>query len=237
MALIKCPGCGREVSDKAAACPGCGFALSSVRRCEECGEILPSGAAVCPKCGLPTDTAEKPAVQQTPPPAASPAPPSTAPTAAAANAHSAPVASQDGVLVEGSSGVIMGRAIGGVVCLILVVVWSIVALTSAESSLEVVPVGIILDIAAIIVGIQLLRGSKGDHIKVTPNNVSGTAFNRGFDCSVSSVRSAYRNAKNTIILTVVSDDGKNKAYKLAKLPNHGEIYDILNSLIASGGLR
>ncbi len=24
MALIKCPGCGREISDKAASCPGCG---------------------------------------------------------------------------------------------------------------------------------------------------------------------------------------------------------------------
>ncbi len=24
MALIKCPECGREISDKAASCPGCG---------------------------------------------------------------------------------------------------------------------------------------------------------------------------------------------------------------------
>ncbi|WP_249303408.1 zinc-ribbon domain-containing protein [Qiania dongpingensis] len=27
MALIKCPECGKEVSDKAAACPNCGFPL------------------------------------------------------------------------------------------------------------------------------------------------------------------------------------------------------------------
>lgn len=28
MALIKCPECGREVSDSAKACPGCGYAIS-----------------------------------------------------------------------------------------------------------------------------------------------------------------------------------------------------------------
>lgn len=28
MSLIKCPECGREVSDKARACPHCGFAVS-----------------------------------------------------------------------------------------------------------------------------------------------------------------------------------------------------------------
>ena len=27
MALVKCPECGRDVSDQAAACPGCGYAL------------------------------------------------------------------------------------------------------------------------------------------------------------------------------------------------------------------
>ena len=29
MALIHCPECGREISDKAAACPGCGYPLFS----------------------------------------------------------------------------------------------------------------------------------------------------------------------------------------------------------------
>lgn len=28
MALIKCPECGREVSDKASACPNCGYPIS-----------------------------------------------------------------------------------------------------------------------------------------------------------------------------------------------------------------
>ena len=30
MALIKCPECGREISDKAAACPNCGCPLSEM---------------------------------------------------------------------------------------------------------------------------------------------------------------------------------------------------------------
>ena len=29
MALIRCPECGREISDQAQACPGCGFPISS----------------------------------------------------------------------------------------------------------------------------------------------------------------------------------------------------------------
>jgi len=32
MALMKCPDCGREVSDKARACPQCGRSLYSIRR-------------------------------------------------------------------------------------------------------------------------------------------------------------------------------------------------------------
>jgi len=29
MALIKCPECGKEISDRAAACPNCGFPIAS----------------------------------------------------------------------------------------------------------------------------------------------------------------------------------------------------------------
>lgn len=36
MAMIKCPDCGKDVSDKAKACPECG---------------CPIDAPVCPKCG------------------------------------------------------------------------------------------------------------------------------------------------------------------------------------------
>ena len=28
MAIIKCPECGKEVSDRAAACPGCGYPIN-----------------------------------------------------------------------------------------------------------------------------------------------------------------------------------------------------------------
>lgn len=30
MALIKCPECGREISDRAVACPGCGFPVAEI---------------------------------------------------------------------------------------------------------------------------------------------------------------------------------------------------------------
>lgn len=32
MALVKCPECGREVSDRAGVCPNCAFPLSSLRK-------------------------------------------------------------------------------------------------------------------------------------------------------------------------------------------------------------
>lgn len=30
MALIKCPECGKEISDKAAVCPSCGYPISTI---------------------------------------------------------------------------------------------------------------------------------------------------------------------------------------------------------------
>ena len=41
MALIKCPECGAEVSDKAEACPKCGYPIRIMYRsyvCKQCGE-------------------------------------------------------------------------------------------------------------------------------------------------------------------------------------------------------
>ena len=35
MALIKCPECGREISDQAVSCPHCGFPLSKIKESEE----------------------------------------------------------------------------------------------------------------------------------------------------------------------------------------------------------
>lgn len=58
MALIKCPECGKEVSNKAVACPYCGMpfiemeeSLLSKYICLKCGERLPENILSCPKCG------------------------------------------------------------------------------------------------------------------------------------------------------------------------------------------
>lgn len=59
MALIKCPECGREVSDKATACPHCGFNIANLNHCEECNAIISESEASCPECGCPTPWSRK----------------------------------------------------------------------------------------------------------------------------------------------------------------------------------
>lgn len=71
MAMIKCPECGKEISDKASACPYCGcpkeeFSLLSLNQkprelsenecpemfeCYKCGRPLPVGISKCIYCG------------------------------------------------------------------------------------------------------------------------------------------------------------------------------------------
>lgn len=50
MSLIKCPECGKEISDKAISCPMCGYPIKEISN-----ELQPSpsttGMNVCPKCG------------------------------------------------------------------------------------------------------------------------------------------------------------------------------------------
>lgn len=50
MSLIKCPECGKEISDKAISCPMCGYPTKEISN-----ELQPSpstvGMNVCPKCG------------------------------------------------------------------------------------------------------------------------------------------------------------------------------------------
>ena len=54
MAMIKCPKCGGDISDKSEKCVHCGESLlKEERKCEECGEKLKSKDKVCPKCGCP----------------------------------------------------------------------------------------------------------------------------------------------------------------------------------------
>lgn len=65
MALIKCPECRKEISDKAIVCPQCGKTAACVDPaledaksviCEECGAEIPEGAAACPNCGNPVSS-------------------------------------------------------------------------------------------------------------------------------------------------------------------------------------
>lgn len=50
MALIKCPECGKEISDKAVSCPNCGAEVKK-KFCQHCGEQIDKDCVVCPKCG------------------------------------------------------------------------------------------------------------------------------------------------------------------------------------------
>lgn len=57
MAMISCPGCGEQISDKSKKCIHCGYILveEPKKTCSECGAELEAGATVCPKCGCPVE--------------------------------------------------------------------------------------------------------------------------------------------------------------------------------------
>ena len=61
MALIKCPECGKEISDKAKECIHCGYHLVEEKmvnkeiKCNECGTILSESDEICPNCGCPVE--------------------------------------------------------------------------------------------------------------------------------------------------------------------------------------
>ncbi len=67
MALINCPHCGKEISEKAISCPGCGGEIpkadvegkTDTAVCEECGMEYPEGTEACPNCGCPRPEATK----------------------------------------------------------------------------------------------------------------------------------------------------------------------------------
>ncbi len=54
MAIIRCPECGRQISDKAPFCPSCGVAVAGrVVTCHKCGNVYFSNQAECPTCHEP----------------------------------------------------------------------------------------------------------------------------------------------------------------------------------------
>jgi len=51
MAIIKCPECGHQVSDKAATCPSCGIEIAGrVMECPDCGTVVFNEQELCPNC-------------------------------------------------------------------------------------------------------------------------------------------------------------------------------------------
>lgn len=51
MAIIKCPECGHDVSDKAPRCPSCGVEiLGNLTICPQCGTKYLLSQKICPKC-------------------------------------------------------------------------------------------------------------------------------------------------------------------------------------------
>lgn len=51
MPMIKCPECGKEISDKAQNCPNCGYSFEKTKFCKFCGEKIPVDSVICTKCG------------------------------------------------------------------------------------------------------------------------------------------------------------------------------------------
>ncbi len=61
MAMISCPRCGEQVSDKAKKCVHCGEVLipEEKKYCTECGAEIDEGVSVCPHCGCPVEDLQK----------------------------------------------------------------------------------------------------------------------------------------------------------------------------------
>ena len=70
MAMIQCPHCGQEISEKAKRCIHCGKVLIEeippVKFCADCGKEIPIDSQECPFCGCPVEVekAENPAATQ-----------------------------------------------------------------------------------------------------------------------------------------------------------------------------
>ena len=67
MAIIKCPECGHQISDKAPTCPSCGVEIKGkIIKCPQCGEVYLYDQEMCPNCHhanfgpIPVETPSKP---------------------------------------------------------------------------------------------------------------------------------------------------------------------------------
>ena len=64
MALINCPNCNKEISDKAKFCVGCGYQLINdidtvkTMNCPECGVVTDGMTDICSNCGYPLKSFE-----------------------------------------------------------------------------------------------------------------------------------------------------------------------------------
>jgi len=63
MAMIQCPECGMEISDKAKNCIHCGKVMIEEviphKYCSECGKEIGLDAEMCPYCGCPVEEEKK----------------------------------------------------------------------------------------------------------------------------------------------------------------------------------
>lgn len=65
--IIKCPECGRQVSDKAPTCPTCGVQIAGkITRCQNCGEIYFTADGMCPNCHEAASAGYRPAAPSQP---------------------------------------------------------------------------------------------------------------------------------------------------------------------------
>ncbi|MEE3383795.1 MAG: zinc ribbon domain-containing protein [Prevotella sp.] len=56
MAIIKCPECGHQVSDRAPVCPSCGVEIAgNINKCTRCGEVFFRDEHFCPNCHQPVE--------------------------------------------------------------------------------------------------------------------------------------------------------------------------------------
>lgn len=81
MAIIKCPECGHQISDKAPVCPNCGVEIAGkIIQCPHCGEVYFKNLTMCPVCHQPNPLLGAAATAPAQPePASRPAPAQPAP--------------------------------------------------------------------------------------------------------------------------------------------------------------